>query len=49
MQTSPKIDCRSFDRTLDETRERKQQTAGRVYQYMTIAAMLLLLVSLWVF
>jgi hypothetical protein len=32
-----------------EADERGQRTAGRVYQFLTVAAMLWLLASLWVF
>jgi hypothetical protein len=43
MQTSPQSECTPPDEAASH------QTADRAYQALTVAAMLLLLVSLWVF
>jgi hypothetical protein len=41
--------CEVAERTPSESEKRRQKTADRVYQCLTIAAMLWLLASLWVF
>jgi hypothetical protein len=48
MQSSPNYSVLAAG-TPSHADERSQRTAGRVYQCLTIAAMLWLLASLWVF
>jgi hypothetical protein len=48
MQSSPETKTASSTFAQAEAQE-PNQTAGRVYQCLTVAAMLLLLVTLWVF
>jgi hypothetical protein len=48
MQTSPQITATPPAMTADQDAD-SGRTAYRVYQGLTLAAMLLLLVSLWVF
>jgi hypothetical protein len=49
MQDSPDVNPLFSEGIPHEADERSRQTAGRVYECLTIAAMVLLLVSLWVF
>jgi hypothetical protein len=49
MQNSPDVNRIFSEGILNDTDQRSQQTAGRAYEYLTIAAMVLLLVSLWIF
>ncbi|HZP06390.1 MAG TPA: hypothetical protein VFB43_15945 [Terracidiphilus sp.] len=48
MQTSPPISSSMATKTPDELQS-SRHVADRIYQGVTLAAMLLLLVSLWVF
>jgi hypothetical protein len=49
MQSSPKMSSTVQEEALSDAAVRSRRTADRVYQGLTLAAMLLLLVSLWVF
>lgn len=49
MQSSPEMIYPQSERPLSDAEARSQQMADRVYQGLTLAAMVLLLVSLWVF
>jgi hypothetical protein len=49
MQNSPDVNSIFSEGILHDADKRSQQTAGRAYECLTIAAMVLLLVSLWVF
>ena len=49
MQSSPKTQPLFPEVVFSDADERSVRTAGRVYQGLTIAAMLWLLVSLWAF
>jgi hypothetical protein len=49
MQDSPNVNPIFSEGTVNDGDDRNQRTAGRVYECLTIAAMVLLLVSLWVF
>jgi hypothetical protein len=49
MQDSPDVNPIFSEGILNNADERSQQTGGRAYECLTIAAMVLLLVSLWVF
>jgi hypothetical protein len=49
MQSSPDVNCISREAPLSDADQRRQRTADRVYQGLTLAAMLWALASLWVF
>jgi hypothetical protein len=49
MQTSPQVRPIVGEHPLSDADQRRQRTADRVYQYLTVAAMLWALASLWVF
>lgn len=49
MQTSPDVNSILREHSLGDAEQRRQRTADRVYQCLTLAAMLWALASLWVF
>jgi hypothetical protein len=49
MQHSPDMNPVLRERSLSDADQRQQRTADRVYQCLTLAAMLWALASLWVF
>jgi hypothetical protein len=49
MQSSPDIKSAVSNEIVNEADVRRQRTADRVYQWLTLAAMVFLLASLWVF
>jgi hypothetical protein len=49
MANSPKIDFFSSECAVSDAEAHSRRTADRVYQGLTLAAMVLLLASLWVF
>jgi hypothetical protein len=49
MQNSPDVKSMFSEGILHDADARSQQKAGRAYECLTIAAMVLLVVSLWVF
>ncbi len=49
MQISPDVNSIFREQTSRDADQRRQRTADRVYQCLTLAAMLWALASLWVF
>jgi hypothetical protein len=49
MQDSPDVNPIFSEGILNDADARSQRTASRAYKWLTVAAMVLLLVSLWVF